>query len=46
MIDVLKFRDKAEYADRRQGYMLDGSAVSPIIQKFGGKLVFSASLPM
>lgn len=51
MVNLLKFRDRAEYADGREtdltgreAYMLYGRAVSQIIQKFGGRLVFTADV--
>jgi uncharacterized protein (DUF1330 family) len=50
MLNLLKFRDKAVYADGRQtdltgleAYMVYGAAVQKIIEGFGGNLVFGGS---
>lgn len=47
MLNLLKFRERAEYADGRetdlsgeQAYMLYGAAVTKIIEGFGGGLIF------
>ncbi len=47
MLNLLKFRDRAVYADRRQtdltgeqAYGLYGAAVRGIIEGFGGELIF------
>ena len=47
MLNLLKFRERAEYADGRetdlsgeQAYMIYGAAVTKIIEGFGGGLVF------
>ena len=51
MVNLLKFRDKAEYEDGRstdltgrEAYMIYGRAVSDILPKFGGKAVFAADV--
>ena len=51
MVNLLKFKDKAEYEDGRESnlsgreaYNLYGRAVSKIITKFGGKIVFAADV--
>ncbi|NNC71758.1 MAG: DUF1330 domain-containing protein [Sphingomonadaceae bacterium] len=51
MINLLKFKDKAEYDDGRatdlsgrDAYMLYGNAVSRIIEHFGGRVVFMADV--
>ena len=51
MVNLLKFRDKAEYEDGREtdlsgreAYNLYGRAVSEIITKFGGKVLFAADV--
>ena len=53
MVNLLKFKDKAEYSDGREtdltgreAYQLYGSAVSKIIQDFGGHVVFAADVTM
>ena len=50
MLNLLKFRDKAVYADGRetdltgqQAYMLYGAAVQKIIEGFGGGLLFGGA---
>jgi uncharacterized protein (DUF1330 family) len=47
MVNLLKFKDKAEYEDGRttdlsgrEAYMIYGRAVAKILPKFGGKPVF------
>ncbi len=49
MVNLLKFKDKAEYEDGRetdltgrQAYSLYGAAVAGIIQDFGGRVFFAA----
>ena len=51
MVNLLKFKDKAEYADGRetdlsgeQAYMLYGEAVNGLLNKVGGKAVFGAKV--
>ena len=51
MVNLLKFREKAEYEDGREttltgreAYMLYGRAVSDILPKFGGRAVFAADV--
>ena len=53
MVNLLKFKDKAEYSDGRdtdltgrEAYHLYGRAVSKIIQDFGGHVVFAADVTM
>ncbi|WP_417496337.1 DUF1330 domain-containing protein [Maricaulis sp.] len=47
MVNLLKFKDKAEYADGRQcalsgreAYNIYGKAIMEVLPEFGGKLVF------
>lgn len=49
MVNLLKFKDKAEYEDGRetdvtgrQAYQIYGAAVAGIIQEFGGRVFFAA----
>lgn len=51
MVNLLKFKDKAEYEDGRktdltgeQAYQLYGDAVSKLLVEFGGGPMFSASV--
>ena len=51
MVNLLKFKDKAAYADGRdsnlsgqEAYAIYGAAVAGIIQKFGGHVEFSRSV--
>ncbi len=51
MVNLLKFKDKAEYEDGRetdltgeQAYGIYGAAVSKLLKKFGGAAMFSASV--
>ena len=51
MVNMLKFRDKARYEDGSdadlsgmEAYARYGTAVAPLIEKHGGKLVFSGSV--
>ena len=51
MVNLLKFKDKAEYEDGREtdltgfeAYQLYGRAVSRIIQDFGGEIQFAADV--
>ncbi len=49
MLNLLKFKDKAVYADGRattlsgrEAYMLYGAAMQGVVEKNGGKFIFSA----
>lgn len=51
MVNLLKFREKAEYEDGRatdlsgrDAYMIYGRTVADILPKFGGKAVFTADV--
>lgn len=51
MVNLLKFKDRAEYEDGRQtdmtgreAYAIYGRAVSEILPKFGGRAVFAADV--
>ena len=51
MVNLLKFKDKAEYEDGREtdltgfeAYQLYGRAVSQIIQEYGGEIQFAANV--
>ena len=51
MVNLLKFKDRAEYEDGReteltgeQAYAIYGAAVSKLLTKFGGAAMFSASV--
>lgn len=51
MVNLLKFKDKAEYKDGRKtdlsgrdAYMIYGKAVSELLPKFGGRAVFAADV--
>ena len=51
MINLLKFKDKAEYEDGRatdltgrEAYMLYGREVTQILPKFGGRAIFMADV--
>ena len=51
MVNLLKFRERAEYADGRssdltgkEAYMIYGEAVSGILPKFGGRAVFAGDV--
>ncbi len=51
MVNLLKFKDKAEYDDGRasdlsgrDAYMIYGRAVADILPKFGGRAVFAADV--
>ncbi len=51
MVNLLKFKDKAEYKDGRAtdltgraAYMIYGRAVSGILPKFGGQAIFGADV--
>ena len=51
MVNLLKFKDQAEYEDRRdteltgaQAYGIYGTEVSKLLTKFGGAAMFSASV--
>lgn len=53
MVNLLKFKDKAEYADGRdtdlsgrEAYQIYGRAVAKIIQDFGGRVVFAADVTL
>jgi len=51
MVNLLKFKEKAEYEDRRatvlsgrEAYQIYGRAVTDILPKFGGRAVFAADV--
>ncbi|MEL6829725.1 MAG: DUF1330 domain-containing protein [Pseudomonadota bacterium] len=51
MVNLLKFKDKAEYADGREStlsgrdaYMIYGRAVAELLPKFNGRAVFAADV--
>lgn len=51
MVNLLKFKDKAEYEDGRattltgrEAYQIYGRAVTDILPKFGGRAVFAADV--
>ena len=51
MVNLLKFKEKAEYEDGREtdlsgrdAYMIYGRAVADILPKFGGRAVFAADV--
>lgn len=51
MVNLLKFKEKAEYEDGRptdlsgrQAYMLYGRAVADLLPKFGGRGIFAADV--
>jgi uncharacterized protein (DUF1330 family) len=51
MVNLLKFRDKAEYEDGREtdltgreAYMLYGAAVAELITEYGGRIVFAGDV--
>ena len=51
MVNLLKFKEKAEYEDGResnltgeQAYMLYGAGVSKLLKQFGGAALFSANV--
>lgn len=51
MVNLLKFKEKAEYDDGREtdltgrdAYLIYGRAVSDILPKFGGRAVFAADV--
>lgn len=51
MVNLLKFKDKAEYADGRetdltgeQAYALYGAAVTELLKEFGGEAIFGADV--
>jgi uncharacterized protein (DUF1330 family) len=51
MVNLLKFKDKAEYKDGRatslsgrEAYMIYGNAVAKLLPKFGGRGVFAADV--
>lgn len=51
MVNLLKFKEKAEYEDGRatdlsgrDAYMIYGRAVTDILPKFGGKAIFAADV--
>ena len=53
MVNLLKFKDKAEYTDGREtdlsgreAYQIYGRAVAQIIQDYGGHVVFAADVTM
>ena len=52
MVNLLKFKDRAEYEDGRacdlsgrDAYMIYGRAVAALLPKFGGRALFAAELP-
>ncbi|MFM9971962.1 MAG: hypothetical protein ACKVQK_26580, partial [Burkholderiales bacterium] len=51
MVNLLKFKDKAEYEDGRatnltgrEAYMIYGRAVTALLPKFGGRAIFAADV--
>ena len=51
MVNLLRFRDRAQYADGREttlsgaeAYGIYGAAVSELIQKFGGQVIFGSEV--
>ena len=51
MVNLLKFKDKAEYADGRQtelsgaeAYAIYGTAVTKIIQSIGGRSIYAGAV--
>jgi len=51
MVNLLKFKDRAEYADGREtklsgreAYMIYGRAVTELLPKFGGRGIFAADV--
>lgn len=51
MVNLLKFKERAEYEDGREtnltgrdAYMIYGRAVSELLPKFGGRVVFAADV--
>lgn len=51
MVNLLKFREKAEYEDKRpttlsgrEAYQIYGRAVTDILPRFGGRAVFAADV--
>lgn len=51
MVNLLKFRERAEYEDGRQSdltgreaYMIYGRAVSELVPRFGGRVLFMADV--
>lgn len=51
MVNLLKFKDKAEYKDGRatelngrDAYMIYGRAVADLLPKFGGRAIFAADV--
>jgi len=51
MVNLLKFKDRAEYEDGREttltgrdAYMIYGRAVSQLLPKFGGEAIFGADV--
>ena len=51
MVNLLKFKDKAAYADGREtdlsgrdAYMIYGAAVAELLPKFGGRAIFAADV--
>ncbi|MEM7020521.1 MAG: DUF1330 domain-containing protein, partial [Pseudomonadota bacterium] len=51
MVNLLKFKEKAEYPDDRetdltgeQAYMIYGAAVSQLLKEFGGSAMFGANV--
>lgn len=51
MVNLLKFKDRAEYKDGRpstlsgrEAYMIYGRAVAQLLPKFGGRAIFAADV--
>jgi uncharacterized protein (DUF1330 family) len=51
MLNLLKFKDKAEYADGRattlsgrEAYMLYGAPMQKVVERHGGKLIFTGMI--
>jgi uncharacterized protein (DUF1330 family) len=51
MVNLLKFKEKAEYEDGRetdlsgrQAYMIYGAAVSDLLKQFGGRVLFAGDV--
>ncbi|MFZ2031263.1 MAG: DUF1330 domain-containing protein [Vitreimonas sp.] len=53
MVNLLKFKERAEYDDGREtkltgreAYMIYGRAVSELLPKFGGRVIFAADVTL
>ena len=51
MVNLLKFKEKAEYDDGREtdlsgkeAYMIYGRAVAPVVAKYGGRAIFAGDV--